>query len=330
MLEKPDLADEQILACLRDCFGIRAKSVAFLPIGNDATAWAYRVDAAKNEHYFLKIKKGTFYPASLTVPRYLHDHGLSQVVAPLPGQDKQLWQPLREFRLILYPFIEGRDGMSAGLTSAQWRDFGRALERIHATRLPAALAGQMRREDFRPPWEATVRELAKRIAHEQFRDPCKEALADFWQSRAAEIERITARTEALGAALRSAPPEFVLCHSDIHTANILVEPGSDLAIIDWDYPQFAPAERDLMFVVGAGEPGQPASQDEQCFFEGYGPAQVNQTALAYYRYEWVVQEIGDYGARVFLSSDGGEVTRQASVQGFRALFDAGDVIEAAY
>jgi hypothetical protein len=52
-------------------------------------------------------------------------------------------------------------------------------------------------------------------------------------------------------------------------------------------------------------------------------------SLAYYGYEWCVQEIGDFGARVFLAKDVGTETKQNSVEGFMKLFSPGDVIEAA-
>ena len=56
---------------------------------------------------------------------------------------------------------------------------------------------------------------------------------------------------------------------------------------------------------------------------------IDLLVLAYYRYEWCVQEIADFGERVFLKKDAGESTKQASVEGFIKLFSQGDVIEAA-
>jgi hypothetical protein len=43
-----------------------------------------------------------------------------------------------------------------------------------------------------------------------------------------------------------------------------------------------------------------------------------------------VQEIGDYGERVFMPSDAGDETWADSVRGFRQLFDPGDVVDGAY
>ena len=72
------------------------------------------------------------------------------------------------------------------------------------------------------------------------------------------------------------------------------------------------------------------SQQETAFFEGYGEVEIDRVALAYYRYEWVVQELGDYAARVFLADDTGADTKADAVRGLMALFDPGDVVDGAY
>lgn len=94
-------------------------------------------------------------------------------------------------------------------------------------------------------------------------------------------------------------------------------------IVDWDDTLLAPKERDLMFVLGE-------KREEQLFFKGYGRMEINPLVLAYYGYEWCVQEIGDFGERVFLMKDAGESTKKDSVEGFIKLFSRGDVVEAAF
>lgn len=42
----------------------------FLPIGNDSSAWVYRVETDK-KHYFLKIRKGIPQPAIINASHYL-------------------------------------------------------------------------------------------------------------------------------------------------------------------------------------------------------------------------------------------------------------------
>src|SRR5436309_2191522 len=132
MLEPPDLPNELITAAIEDAYGPRVAVLAFLPLGRDVFAWAYRLQAADGSSYFLKVRQGAVRPASLLVPRFLHDRGVTEVVARLPALSGALSVPLGEFSLLLYPFIEGETGMDRGMSEQQWRDYGAVLRRIHA------------------------------------------------------------------------------------------------------------------------------------------------------------------------------------------------------
>ncbi|MBC8171763.1 MAG: aminoglycoside phosphotransferase family protein [Anaerolineae bacterium] len=326
MLEKPDLEDQAIITCLQAHYGVMVLTLEFLPIGNDASAWVYRVRAADGQTWFLKVRKGTVYESALTIPRYLRDQGLRQVVAPIPAHNGKLWIAVENFALILYPYIDGVTGMEKGMSEAQWREFGTVLKQIHSLQLPAELLNQVQRENFVPKWSAAAREIDALINAGNYDQgsAVKSELAAFWLSRQAEILRIIERCEELGQQLQTIAPKLILCHADIHTANILIDQQGKLFIVDWDQPILAPVERDLMFAPGNG------SREATLFFEGYDVTTIDPLALAYYCYEWVVQEIGDYGERVFLMSDTGEATLQDSVRGFKQLFDPGDVVEGAY
>jgi len=151
-------------------------------------------------------------------------------------------------------------------------------------------------------------------------------LALFWREHHEEIRRIISRAQELGRLLQSQLLPFVLCHADIHTANILVDGAGQLFIVDWDQTLFAPKERDLMFVLGERDPSLSLMDTEQMFTRGYGEIDMNWLAITYYRYEWVVQEIADFGERVFLTQDIGDETKKDAVLGFKQLFLPNDVI----
>ncbi len=323
MIEKPEIKEEKIIDVLKENYSIQARQLEFLPIGNDASSFAYRVEDEYGDSYFLKLKTKLPNPAGLFVPRFLKDNGFQQVVAPLSAKTQNLFGGVDEFFIILYPFIRGNEAMQVGMTDAQWTEFGSTLKRIHETGLPLDISQHVKLETFVPQWSRYTQELNDQIKKRNYDDPCQKDLAAFWKENNKTIQTLVDRTEMIGQRLQETDLKFVLCHADIHTANIIITREQEMFIVDWDDTLLAPKERDLMFVLGAG------TRPEQSFFNAYGNVKINQLALAYYRYEWCVQEIGDFGKRVFCAKDIAEDTKQNALEGFIKLFSHGDVIERA-
>lgn len=329
MLEPPSLSTEKIISSLRDSFDIKISRLEFLPIGNDSNSWVYKVQSEK-ESFFLKAKRLPVYEPSLTIPHFLKEQGLHQVVAPISSKARALYQTLDDFALILYPFIDGDNGMKLGLTDEHWSQYGTFLKHLHTIRLPDNLSKTIQQETFIPHPERL--ELTKKfhatVLERSATNTIEKELVDFWQSRYEEIGTIITRTEELGQMLRREKLEFVLCHADIHTANLLIDRQGNLFIVDWDQPILAPRERDLMF-IGGGIASHSFDTQRKLFYRGYGQVNISPLALAYYHYEWAIQEFGDYTWRIF-SSDAGDETKRQALYWFRAQFDPGNVIDVAY
>jgi spectinomycin phosphotransferase len=172
-----------------------------------------------------------------------------------------------------------------------------------------------------------VKQLHAAVRDHLYNDPFEKQLAAFWKENYHEISLIVERTRQLGRILQSKPLEFVLCHADIHTANLLVGDQGNLFIVDWDQPVLAPRERDLMFAtVGAYVIEQKA---ETLFFRGYGKTHIDPLAMAYYRYARVMEDLGGFAEPVFFM-DVSDETREDSVKWFMAQFAPGGLVEAAH
>ena len=158
VLEKPDLPDEKLITCLRADYGLPVVDVAFLPLGADANTAVYRVaDDART--YFLKLRRGAFDEASVAVPRFLSDHSVAPVIAPIETRDGRLWTRVNDFAATLYPFVEGRNGQDAPPSDRHWVELGAALRGMHAVVLPPALAERIPRETYSPYWRDMVRDF---------------------------------------------------------------------------------------------------------------------------------------------------------------------------
>jgi spectinomycin phosphotransferase len=330
MREPPDLAEDAIVRALQAGFGIRVAGLWFLPVGNDADSWAYRVQAGDGPEWFLKVRSGTAAMPGAAVPAYLHRRGTPGVLAPLPTRAGEPYLVAGRFALALYPMLDARHGAETGLSSAQWRELGAIIARVHATPPTPDLTRLVGRERYRPSRRELLPKLEAALAGADPGDPVAGALAASWQARRAVISALVARADRLGAELAADPAPQVLCHADLHLWNVLVEDAGRLWIADWDEAVLAPRERDLMFVVGAGiGHGQVGPSEEASFLEGYGQVTADPALLAYYRCAWAVQDIAAYGEQALLSPTAGEATRRAAVDGFEDLFASGNIVDLA-
>jgi len=317
MLEKPDLQDERVISGLWEAYGLRTVQVEFLPLGADVNTAVYRLVTEDETAYFLKLRKGAFDEMTVAVPQFLKTQGLKSIIAPMETKKHQLWGSLDAYKMILYPFIQGRNGYEAALSDKQWVDFGAALRVVHTAQVPPDLAGFIQREVYSLFGRETVRTFQAQVENKTFEDPVAAKLAAFMRSRYDEIRRLVDRAGQLGIALQARPLEFVLCHADIHAGNLLLEKGGRLYIVDWDNPIFAPKERDLALIGGSATWSDP--RQVALFYQGYGPAQVDPMALAYYRYERIIQDIAEFCKQLLLNFEGGE-DREQSYQYFTSGF----------
>jgi len=329
MLEKPDLPDSKIVACLEREHRLRISEISFLPLGADRNTAVYRAVARDGTPYFVKLRRGTFDELSVSLPRFLSDQGIDHILAPLTTETGQLWATLDDFKLILYPFVDGRNGYEVPLPERVWVELGRTLKCVHASVVPPALSRSMRRETYSTQWCQVARTFLARIEQEAYDDPISAELAAFLKAKRDEILDLAGRVERLADVLRVRTLESVLCHADMHAGNILME-AHTFYLIDWDDPILAPKERDLMFVGGGlmGE-GRTPQEEEDLFYQGYGPTPIDPEALAYYRYERIVEDIALFCEQIFLT-DGQGPDRAQSLQYLQSNFVPNGTIAVAY
>jgi spectinomycin phosphotransferase len=232
--------------------------------------------------------------------------------------------------VILYPFVEGQAGLDIKMSKQQWLEFGTALKRFHTVDIPLNITGSIQKDDFSSQWRALVKMHLEQIEEEVFDEPIKIEAAAFLKSKKAETLEIVKRTEQLAEILQAELPEFILCHSDLHGYNLLIDNDGALYIVDWDGLIFAPKERDLMFIGGGhGDSGYPPEEEEVMFYQGYGKTDINQVAIAYYRYDRIIMDILDDCDLIFLS-DEGEAVQTSALEDLKNKFLPNHYIEIAY
>jgi spectinomycin phosphotransferase len=328
MLEKPQVPDELITSCLQVEFRLDVARMTFLPLGLDINTAVYRIDDDKGTAYFLKLRKGDFNPITVAIPNFLSNLGVHTVIAPIETVNDQLFGRFEEYTIILFPFISGKDGYEVRLSEHHWVELGRTLHRVHTAKLPASLAKLIPSEIYDPQWRETVKLFQKQIDERKYHEPVAEKLSIFMKTKQSEINYLVRRADELAHALCQESPDLVLCHSDAHPGNYLIAESGALYLVDWDNPIFAPKERDLM-CFGSGMSGeQPGGVEERSFYQGYGPVEIDQRQLAYYRYERIIQDIAEFCNQLLLTTEGGE-DREQAYKYFKSSFLPGHVLDVA-
>jgi spectinomycin phosphotransferase len=322
MREQPRIPKERLRACLQEQYDLYPVTLEFLPRGHDYNAGVYRVVSEQGTAYLLKVTSRSLYESSCLVPRYLKDQEIAAVVAPIPTKRHTLWTKLVDWTVIVYPFIEG-DTSLAGMTNEQWKEVGTIFKRIHQVGLPPEGFASLRKETFDPTEYARwvhafeTQHLQQGLGGS---GACRD-LCDSWLAHRSTIHTGVTSLQELAEVLKARPLPYVICHADLHAANLLRDPAGRVFVIDWDEVMLAPKERDFIFI----------REQADAFFQGYGQAQIDWIALTYYRWERVVQDLIENAQNVCFRDDLGEETKADIAQSFDAAWTKeGSNLAAAY
>lgn len=329
MLVKQPLTDQRIIDCLNTDYGIEVIMLTFLALGADINASVYKAEAHDQSSYFVKLKRGHHHDIGIAVVELLHNAGIQQIISPVKTTHSQPTQRIDDFTLIVYPFVEGQNGFSRTLTDEQWLTLGKTLRQVHEIDVPSSIQHRIRQETYSSKWREIVRSLYTYIEAEPIGDEIALKLWAFMKENALAIHRLVNRAEQLAHMLQNESHKFVLCHSDIHGGNVLMDGNNIIYVVDWDDPIMAPKERDLMFIGGGVANVWNKPHEEALFYKGYGKTEINMTILAYYRHERIVEDIACYGQDLLLTMAGGE-NRPEMYKHFIAMFEKNGVVDIAF
>ncbi|MFI7430029.1 phosphotransferase enzyme family protein [Micromonospora sp. NPDC049836] len=276
--------DERLAARVAAEFGLRLVSSAPVDLGADPAARTWRATTADGHAYAVKLTGGGT-PAGSVVAALLAERGVPGVPAPLTTRDGRLDAVHDGRRLTVVPWVSDEPAPDGDLRAAHWRGYGALLAAVHAVPVTGELAGLPREDHSHAAVGAAVRETDRRLraVDGATADRWTGEVVAHWRAAGADLDRLLAAVDRLGAELRARPAELVVCHGDPHLGNLLLGADGQVWLIDWDDAVLAPRERDLMFVLEGGPAFAPRGRvDEASFRAGYGPVTPDPLRLAYH------------------------------------------------
>jgi spectinomycin phosphotransferase len=286
---------EKLRVWLGEDFGLEVGEAEEVHAGADVAAEVWRAGS-----YAVKWSGGGT-EAGPRVMAYLT--GVRGVPAPVRTRSGELWSEREGRRLSVVPWIAGERAAETGLTLAQWTSYGGLLAEVHRIEAPADLRAVLPAiNPINARMPALVRSVEARLATPK--DAIEEELAAVWKANSDTIATIveqTARRDLGGAS--------VICHADPHLGNVLVT-ADQLWLIDWDDVVLAPREQDLLFFLGGmGSLGPTTKAQEEAFFTGYGPIDLDPTRLTYYRCARALEDIALWADQTIDGPDRGDCLR---------------------
>jgi spectinomycin phosphotransferase len=321
-------------ARLEQEYGIVAERLTYHPSGE--VSYSYEVEAANAgpsglRRYFVKIisdtRAGRFsaerLPFYLPLTAYLFNNGLfSPISPPLPTCTGGLWSQFAGRPLIVHPFVEGRN------PEAEWdqpeiqAQMGGLVGRLHALTPQLGLAVPYY-EAFTLPFEADLlRGLAALDQITRHDSPGKQALKALLLPKRPTALHLLDRLHSLGQEARATWSPQVLCHTDIHSANVIQRPDGALIILDWEGAMLAPPEYDLFIFNG------PAFSDFlQSYRQALGPVQLHPARFAYYFFRRNLEDMTDFLIRILFENND-PAQDEYDLEGMRQLcFDGWEWLE---
>lgn len=298
------MTSEQLRAWVRDDFGVDLESVERIHHGADTAAEVWRGITPTDRLYAVKWSGGGS-DAGPLVSAYLAEHGVPGVAGPAKTRGGRLWSTREGRRLSLLPWISAARAVDANITAQHWTAYGELLASVHATAPSPELAAALRRENYDHERMVTLAEtIDHRLRTDKPRDRLEEELAAEWNASRELITGLIYLAEDLAQELRGRDATKVICHSDPHLGNLLLGPGDEVWLIDWDDVMLAPRERDLMFLLGGmGSVGPVSEQRRTWFFNGYGTAEIDEQRLTYYRCARALDDAAQWAEQVLQGPD---------------------------
>jgi len=309
-----DIDKAALIVRLYQEYGIGAVSLTFVPKGE--VAYSYIVDCSSGNRYFLKlfshsrlaqigVRNTDFY---LPLTWILHSKRLlPNVPYPIKTRDGDLQTDFDGQPLVLFNFIDGETlGCDADFSDDILMKLARLVGILHRS-TPEIEIEFSNVEHFDIPFEDDLLNgLDALEAITEIDSQGKQELRELLLPRKNEIFGYLERLKELQELAKATGKEKVLCHTDIHGDNLIMDRQGNLHILDWEGAMLAPPEHDLFFLAG-----------EDRFFDvflpnyqrEFGQVILNSDVFGFYYYRRNLEDLTDWLVRILYENTHEEQNR---------------------
>ena len=291
----------ELLEHLKTAYALPLQTLTFLPEGEDS--YGYIAVSETGEKYF--VKASTSVPdICLQVASLLrHQCNISGVVAPLETQEGALSILWQDFRVSLFPFIEGKSRwdlwkVGKDFTDTELSQTAALLATIHGS-TDAIAFNSLTVAKYDLPLQHELHTVLEAPEKIPTRNGYQKRLLEAIAQHRSEVLQTLERYDALGHSASARQTPFVITHGDPTPGNLILDTENQLHLIDWDGVCLGPPEKDL--VSFTGERFEVVL--ERYLTERQHDVFLHSDIFGFYIYEWTLNEIRDYGTKILFKNN---------------------------
>ncbi len=311
---EPDIDKAALAERVHQEYGIHIESLTFVPRGE--VAYGYIAHCPDGDRYFLKLLNDSrlaqigvrHINLYLPLTWNLHSKGLLPNVSyPIKTRKGDLKTDFDGQPLALFNFIDGEVlGCDSPLSDGILIKLAGLVGILHRS-TPDIGIEFTNVEYFGIPFEDDLLNGLGVLERITGRDnQGKQELRELLLPRKDEILGYLDRLKELQKLARAIGKEKVLCHTDLHGDNLIMDYQENLHILDWEGAMLAPPEHDLFFF---------AWEDRfiDVFLANYerefGPVSLDSSVFGFYYYRRNLEDLTDWIVRVLYENTNEEQNR---------------------
>lgn len=309
---KPDtrVHEPAFAEAISRAYGLPVARIAFLTTG--WISYCYQVETAAGETYLLKAYDESEPAPVLATSREFYlpltyqlctRRLLPQIACPVRAGDGSFSTHAGEYLLILFHFIEGKAIGFGELPDEIVVKLAPLVGRLHRSTRDLELVDPLV-EHFDIAYEKILPDGLEALAHlGPGARPGQLAFRDLTLSHRNDLRDYLERLKGLQAVMRSRARDMVVCHTDLHGGNLLIDGRGELYILDWEGAMVSPPEQDLFFFAGE-------DRFWDLFWPGYqrefASARLDLDVLGFYYYRRALEDIADWVQRMLYADQDDE------------------------
>ena len=330
MENKLKIDQDKLILAVQQGYGVDLKKVEFLLRGWGGDC--YQAEIENGERYFLKLHDEANYMgiAATSRPFYLplmhqlhHKNILPHIPHPVLTCKGAFSLPIDHHELVITNFIEGQVVGFGKLPEPILGQLAKMVGILHHSRSQLECRYPFI-EQFEIGFEMDLVNSFDTVESISSDDrPGKQLLRQTLLPHKDEVLANLHQLKELQTSVRLIDKPKVICHTDLHGANLITDNRNNLYILDWENALIAPMEHDMIFFAG-----------EENFWEIFWPnytrqfsePRINSEILRFYFYRRTLEDIAGFVLRI-LQGEGSPERDREDIGWLRGCLGEFDQIE---